>query len=131
MGAFGRLRGYPSDSLHTAFESDRLSEDGKYYLANFSNRGRNLDFCAPGIAVVSTVPGGGYLAMDGTSMACPQVAGIAALTLAAHPEILNAKRNAARVNDLVHLLKSRAEPLGFGPRFEGKGGLKIVSLLGA
>lgn len=131
VGAFGRLQGYPSDSLHTAFESNRLSQDGKYYLANFSNRGRNLDFCAPGIAVVSTVPGGGYLAMDGTSMACPQVAGIAALTLAAHPEILNAKRNAARVNALVHLLKSRAEPLGFGPRFEGNGGLKIGSLLGA
>lgn len=131
VGAFGRLKGYPADSLHPAFESKRLSQDGKYYLANFSNRGRNLDFCAPGIAVVSTVPGGGYLAMDGTSMACPQVAGIAALTLAAHPEIMNAKRNAARVNDLVHFLKSRAEPLGFGPRFEGKGGLKIVSLLGA
>ncbi len=131
VGAFGKLGVYPRDSLHAEFESRRRSRDGNYYLANFSNRGRNLDFCAPGVAVVSTVPGGGYLAKDGTSMACPQVVGIAALALAAHPEVMNAKRDGARVDDLVHILKSRSEPLGFGPRYEGAGGLKVTSLLGA
>jgi subtilisin family serine protease len=131
VGALGKLGAYPRDSLHMEFESQRRSQDGKYYLANFSNSGRNLDFCAPGVAVVSTVPGGGYIAKDGTSMACPQVVGIAALALAAHPEVMNAKRDGTRVDDLVHILKSRSEPLGFGPRYEGIGSLKVTSLLGA
>lgn len=131
VGAFGKLGAYPTDSLHADFESERRSRDGSYYLASFSNSGRNLDFCAPGVAVVSTVPGGGYVAKDGTSMACPQVAGIAALALTAHPEVMNAKRDASRVDDLVQILKNRSEPLGFGLRYEGAGGLKVTSLLGA
>ena len=132
VGAFGKLQTYPADSLHAEFESPRRSpRNSKYYLAKFSNSGRNIDFCAPGVAVVSTVPGGGYVAKDGTSMACPQVAGIAALALAAHPEIMRAERNEARVDDLIRILKTRSEPLGFGPRYEGAGGLKISPLLGA
>jgi subtilisin len=52
--------------------------------AQFSNIGRNLDFVAPGVQVYSTYLNNRYVRMDGTSMACPMLAGIAALIIASH-----------------------------------------------
>lgn len=61
-------------------------KDGK--IANFSSRGpatfhgksiQKPDFTAPGVDIVSSVPGGKMASMSGTSMACPHAAGVAAL----------------------------------------------------
>jgi major intracellular serine protease len=49
--------------------------------ANFSCTGMNLDFVAPGVDILSTVPPKWYATLSGTSMAQPFACGVAALLL--------------------------------------------------
>ncbi|CAN5540565.1 hypothetical protein BH24ACT26_BH24ACT26_20300 [soil metagenome] len=52
----------------------------------FTNWGHDsVDVAAPGVDILSTIPGGDYDTFDGTSMAAPHVAGVAGLVLSQHP----------------------------------------------
>lgn len=58
----------------------------EYTKASFSNYGTSIDAAAPGVKIISTVPGG-YAVWDGTSMAAPLVSGVAALVKAQNPDL--------------------------------------------
>ncbi len=72
-------------------------------LADFSNIGQGMELVAPGVGILSTVPGD-YESLDGTSMATPCVAGVAALLKSAEPTLSAA--------DIRELLSCTADDLG-------------------
>lgn len=56
--------------------------------ASFSNYGKaRVDIFAPGVDILSTVPGGGTERLSGTSMAAPVVSGVAALLMSYFPTL--------------------------------------------
>ncbi|ANQ48776.1 S8 family serine peptidase [Flammeovirga sp. MY04] len=55
------------------------------YFSNYAKK--NVDLFAPGFDIYSTVPGSEYQNLNGTSMACPVVAGCAAVLMSYYPEL--------------------------------------------
>jgi cell wall-associated protease len=70
---------------------------GKTVVADFSNFGSdNVDVFAPGVKVYATIPDGQFKYEQGTSMASPNVAGVAALIRSYYPNL-----KAAQVKQII------------------------------
>lgn len=78
-GGAGALPHYPAADNRTVAVAS-VDPDGS--LSDFSTTGSYVDVAAPGRSILSTVPGGGYSYMSGTSMAAPFASGVAALLIA-------------------------------------------------
>jgi subtilisin family serine protease len=89
-------------------------------LAPFSNRAALV--AAPGVGILSTTAPGQYERYDGTSMATPHVAGLAALLWAARPQ--------ARLEEIRNAIVSSAAPLAGTRRGRVDANRAMAALLG-
>ena len=82
-------------------------------LASFSNYGTaSVDLAAPGVGILSTLPGDTYDLYDGTSMASPHVVGVAGLLLSQDPSLT--------VNEMKWRILNGADPKGLPVLTEGR-----------
>ncbi len=102
--------------------------------ASFSNFGQGvIDVAAPGSNVYSTVPGGSYSSMSGTSMASPHVAGVAALIASANPTFTPAQIRTAlatQANDVACPSDSRCKGTTANNGFFGEGQVDALKAVG-
>ena len=83
-----------SPSYPSSYEVDNIisvaATNHNDQLAGFSQYGsQSVDLGAPGVDILSSVPGNGYASFNGTSMATPHVSGVAALLKAHAPNLSN------------------------------------------
>ena len=83
-----------SDDKKTEFADNVITigalnfEYGNKVVARFSNIGKvNVDVFAPGVKIYATTPNDTYKYLQGTSMASPNVAGVAALIRSYYPKL--------------------------------------------
>jgi thermitase len=89
--------------------------DNRDARASFSNANADVEIAAPGVNVLSTVRGGGYATLSGTSMATPHVSAVAGVLRQVFPADSAAairSRLDAAVNDLGPA--GRDASFGFG-----------------
>jgi thermitase len=77
---------YPAACEHVMSVAASTPGDSRWSLSNY---GETVQIYAPGLDIYSTMRGGYYDYRSGTSMACPQVAGLAALMYSVYPEYSN------------------------------------------
>jgi subtilisin len=122
VGAVGKLREFPPDTCHAqAVVPELIGNDGVFPAA-FTDVGPHIAVSAPGVAVLSSVPGG-HAVLDGTGIAAAQVTGLAALILAHHPLFQGSlkARSEQRVSVLFSLIRACAVPQFADPLRGGAG----------
>ena len=109
--------GYPAAEPEVIAVSATDSNDD---LANFSSAGPEVELAAPGVDVLSTVPGGNYDRFSGTSMACPHVSGAGGQLMA----------NGYTNTEARDRLTNTAEDIGLSANKQGSGLLDVAAALG-
>jgi subtilisin len=123
VGAIGRKHTYPPRSLEEADELGAFGHDSDDYTAAFSPDSFDVQLAAPGVGVMSTLPGGGYGPWSGTSQASAAAIGRAAALLSGSSWVSSAA-DSKRAAGLWNTLFSRLAPLGMGLNLEGGGVLQ-------
>lgn len=114
VAALGQQGTFPTNSYHsTQVFDDAVPAANALFSAKFTCFGPEIDVAAPGVAILSTFAPRGYSAMDGTSMAAPHVAGLAALLVGHHPELRGQPRDEGRVARLFEIIKRSSRRLPF------------------
>ncbi|MFD4241716.1 S8 family serine peptidase [Streptomyces sp. NPDC058525] len=115
-----------------------VSAMGTTAKASYSNYGLNvIDVTAPGgdaTGIYSTLPGGKYGSMSGTSMASPHVAGVAALLASTNPGITPAQlrdKLATQANDVACPSDSRCKGTTTKNGFFGEGQVDALKAVGS
>ncbi|MFD3779370.1 S8 family serine peptidase [Streptomyces sp. NPDC058612] len=115
-----------------------VSAMGTTAKASYSNYGLNVvDITAPGgdaTGIYSTLPGGKYGSMSGTSMASPHVAGVAALLASTNPGITPAQlrdKLATQANDVACPSDSRCKGTTAKNGFFGEGQTDALKAVGS
>lgn len=80
---------YSYPAAHNTVMAIAASDSKTNSLADFSNYGDWISMAAPGVDIYSTYLSGKYAAMDGTSMASPMAASLAAMLKNHHPGLTN------------------------------------------
>ena len=85
--------------------------------ASFTNYGKlNVDVFAPGVKIYSTIPNNKYEYFNGTSMASPEVAGIAALIRSYYPKLTASQVKHILMNSGIKIDKEVLLPGGKGKK---------------
>ena len=122
VSSLGKKGTYPTSSNEVLDEAAPFAKtDSTVYVSAFSNVGPPIDVTGPGGGIVSTLPGGKYGVMSGTSMACPAVTGVLASILSATPSVRDMPRDRQRSVAIMGLISAAARPLGFIQPLEGVG----------
>ena len=80
-------------------------KSGEDLPATFSNYGKkNVDVFSPGVAIYSTTPDNTYASYQGTSMASPACAGVAAIIRSYYPDL-----NVAQVKEIIRESSVKSE----------------------
>lgn len=102
---------FPTDEANGKEISDNLitigalnNKYGKDLVADFSNYGsKNVDVFSPGVEIYATVPNNKYKYEQGTSMASPNAAGVAALIRSYYPQLT--------ASQVKHILMDSGTPI--------------------
>jgi len=124
VSAVGKNGTFPVDSASSL--SCPQQEQADLFFAEFSNRGAEIDLCAPGVALISSVPCG-YASFDGTSTACAVITALSALVMEAFPEIKTGDYRQSL--SVKRLLKQSCLDIGLPYSMQGSGYPDIYSLL--
>ena len=119
VAAAGNSGNYPGTGNNVAYPAGYRSviavaaSDNNDNRSFFSSTGPEVELIAPGQRILSTWRLNRYIIANGTSMASPHVAGSAALTWAANPDLTNVQ--------VREILSDTAEDLNLPANHQGKG----------